>query len=88
MISDERGKPRVMSCAVRNVAAYAANTGSEKQARQGERGFVRRERNYAHHSTRQKDFAKRFLAKRRRRLNSHGNRASRGCLQNAACADE
>ena len=33
-------------------------TGSEKQARQGERGFDRRERNYAHHSTRQKDFAK------------------------------
>ena len=24
VISDERGKPRVMSCAVRNVAAYAA----------------------------------------------------------------
>ena len=71
-----------------NVAAPAAITGSEKQARQGERGFVRRERNYAHHSTRQKDFAKRFLAKRRRRLNSHGNRASRGCLQNAACADD
>ena len=48
-------------------------TGSEKQARQGERGFDRRERNYAHHSTRQKDFAK---------------SASRGCLQNAACADD
>ena len=43
-ISDERGKPRVMSCATRNVAVYAANTGSEKQARQGERGFDRRER--------------------------------------------
>ena len=44
MVSDERGKPRVISCEVRNVAAYAANTGSEKQARQGERGFARRER--------------------------------------------
>ncbi len=36
MISDERGKPRVMSCATRNVAVYAANTGSEKQEKQGE----------------------------------------------------
>ena len=36
MISDERGKPRVISC--------APITGSEKQARQGERGFDRRER--------------------------------------------
>ena len=36
MISDERGKPRVMSCATRNVAVYAAITGSEKQAKQGE----------------------------------------------------
>ena len=35
-MSDERGKPRVISCAARNVAAYAAITGSEKQARQGE----------------------------------------------------
>ena len=40
-------------------------TGSEKQARQGERGFDRRERNYAHHSTRQKDFAKMTKAKRK-----------------------
>ena len=37
MISDERGLPRVISCAARNVAAYAAITGSEKQAKQGER---------------------------------------------------
>ena len=36
VISDERGKPRVMSCATRNVAVYAANTGSEKQEKQGE----------------------------------------------------
>ena len=31
---------------------------------------------------------KRFLAKRRRRRNNHGKRASRGCLQNAAFADD
>ena len=71
-MSDERGKPHVISCAARNVAVYAAInpwrckffyptfnsspkqgeayshnsliTGSEKQARQGERGFDRRER--------------------------------------------
>ena len=31
---------------------------------------------------------KRFLAKRRRRRNNHDKRASRGCMQNLAYADE
>ena len=46
------------------------------------------ERNYACHNTRQKDFTKRFLAKRRRRRKKHGKHAQHGCLQNTACADE